>query len=269
VNVDFGKFASSLGMEGNYTKDQINYSRSFLFSFLPFYHMGLRVNYKVNDRAAVNYWVTNGTQQTEPFNGFKDQFAGVTLQPSKNLSWNINYYLGQEHPDVTFYPYGAPPSLTNLPTQQGIPFEYIRHAPTGRLHIFDSYATWQATPSLLLAGEADWVIQRLYTYSPPDHSAAGAAYLRYQLSRNVALAGRFEYLSDRGALFSGVSQALKEGTFTTEYKFGNDFLMRAEWRRDFSNVPYFYTDTVGLLRKSQTTATVGLVWWFGTKQGSW
>lgn len=32
LHVDFGKFASSLGVEGNYTKDQINYSRSYLFN---------------------------------------------------------------------------------------------------------------------------------------------------------------------------------------------------------------------------------------------
>ena len=39
LNIDFGKWASSLGTEGSYTKDQVNYSLSF-FSLLPFYHMG-------------------------------------------------------------------------------------------------------------------------------------------------------------------------------------------------------------------------------------
>src|SRR5262249_26225211 len=37
LTVDFGKWASSLGYENNYTKDQINYSRSYWFNFLPFY----------------------------------------------------------------------------------------------------------------------------------------------------------------------------------------------------------------------------------------
>jgi len=45
--------------------------------------------------------------------------------------------------------------------------------------------------------------------------------------------------------------------------------MRAEWRRDFSNNRYFYTDSLGVLSKQQTTATMGLVWWFGPKQGYW
>ena len=55
LTVDFGKWASSLGLEGNYTKDQMNYSRSYWFNFLPFYHMGARLNYKLNDKIALNY----------------------------------------------------------------------------------------------------------------------------------------------------------------------------------------------------------------------
>jgi hypothetical protein len=212
----------------------------------------------------------NGTQQTEAFNGFKDQFAGVVLQPSKRVTWNVNYYLGQEHPDVIYFPFGVtPPDTPNLGYQQGVPFQYIPNAPRGRMHIFDTYATWQATPKLTIAGEGDWVISRLETNSPPQHTAGGAGYVRYQISRHFAVAGRFEYLDDWGGLFSGAEQALKEGTFTTEYKFGNDFLMRAEWRRDFSNRPYFYTDTPGVLSDEQTTATLGVIWWFGTKQGAW
>ena len=41
LTIDFGKWASSLGMENNYTKDQMNYSRSYWFDYLPFYHMGV------------------------------------------------------------------------------------------------------------------------------------------------------------------------------------------------------------------------------------
>jgi hypothetical protein len=35
LTVDFGKWASALGFENNYTKDQINYSRSYFVNFLP------------------------------------------------------------------------------------------------------------------------------------------------------------------------------------------------------------------------------------------
>jgi cell division septum initiation protein DivIVA len=269
ITVDFGKWASSLGVEGNYTKDQINYSRSFWFNYLPFYHMGARVNYKVNDVLGLNYWVTNGTEQTEPFNGYKDELVGFTLQPRKSVNWTVNYYLGQEHPDVIFYPNAAPGSLPNLPTLQGVPFEPIPNAPKGHLNIIDTYATIQASPKIELAFEGDYVNQRLYTNSLPGYTYGGAWYLRYQVSPRLALAGRGEYLADHAGLFSGTAQVLREATLTTEYKFGDGFLTRLEWRRDLSNQPYFLTDTLGLLRKEQSTAEVGLVWWFGAKQGAW
>jgi hypothetical protein len=265
LTVDFGKWASSLGMEANYTKDQMNYSRSYWFNFLPFYHMGVRAQYPVNDKLSVNYWVVNGTQWAEPFNGFKDQLFGVNVQPRKSVSWTVNYYLGQEHPDFQYQPVGTP----GLPTQQGIPFTPIPNPPRGKLHIFDNYVTWNASPKLTLALEGDYVIQRLQTYSPPSHTDGGAAYVRYQIRPKIALAARSEYMSDHGGLFSGTTQALKETTLTFEYKFTDNFVMREEWRRDFSNQPFFLTDSLGVLRKEQTTAGIGLVWWFGGKQGAW
>jgi hypothetical protein len=267
LTLDFGKWASSMGYENNYTKDQMNYSRSYWFNFLPFYHMGVRANYKFNDKVGVSYWVVNGTQQTEPFNGFKDQFFGLSLQPHKTVSWNVNYYLGQEHPDVVFFPNGGGPP--NLPTEQGLPFSPITHAPNGRLHIFDSYLTWQSTPKLTLGVEGDYVIQRLLKESAPAHTMGGAAYARYQISPKVALAARGEYLSDQGGLFSGTTQALKETTLTYDYKFAEGFLMRTEWRHDFSNVPFFLTDQLGVLNKHQNTATMGVIWWWGNKQETW
>jgi Putative beta-barrel porin-2, OmpL-like. bbp2 len=270
LTVDFGKWASSLGIESNYNKDQMNYSRSYWFNFLPFYHMGVRANYKFNDKFAVNYWLVNGTQQTEPFNSFKDQMAGVVIQPSKSVSWTLNYYLGQEHPDVIQIPNPGP-----APVQPGLSFEPIRPSPDGRLHIFDSYVTWQTTPKLTLAAEADYVIQRLWRHdgpgrpSSPQHVSGGAAYARYQFTPKVALAGRAEYLSDRGGMFSGVTQALKETTMTFEYKLGDGFITRYEWRRDFSNQPYFLSRDFGVFKKEQNTATIGLIWWWGRKQGTW
>ena len=85
----------------------------------------------------------------------------------------------------------------------------------------------------------------------------------------LLLAGRSEYLADIGGLFSNKTQALKEATATFEYKFSEGFLMREEWRTDWSNQPYFLTDTLGVLKNNQSTATIGLVWWFGGKQGPW
>jgi Putative beta-barrel porin-2, OmpL-like. bbp2 len=269
LTLDVGKWASSLGIEGNYTKDQVNYSRSFYFDYLPFYHAGVRASYKVNDKLAVNYWIVNGTNQSEPTNSYKDELFGFTAQPKKNILWNLNYYIGQDHPDVT--------AATNCPApvQPGLCVQQINPAPDGKQHIFDSYVTWNATSKLALSLEGDYLISREWANAAPGESSApshvdgGAAYARYQLTPKLALAGRTEYLSDRGGLFSGTTQALKEFTGTYEYKFGEGFLARVEYRRDWSNVPFFLTNKSGVLSPNQPTATVGLVWWYGGKQGAW
>ena len=95
LTLDFGKWSSSLGLENNYTKDQMNYSRSYYFDFLPFYHTGIRANYQVNDRLALNYWLVNGTNQAEATNGFKDELFGFVVKPRTSITWTFNYYWGK------------------------------------------------------------------------------------------------------------------------------------------------------------------------------
>ena len=270
LNIDFGKWGSSLGIEGNYTKDQRNYSRSYWFDFLPFYHMGVRASLPVNDRFSVNYWVVNGTNQVEATNGFKDELFGFTAKPAKTLTWTMNYYFGQEHPDRAVAANCGP-----IPVQPGLCFTAITPAPNGHTHIFDSYATWQVTPKLVFEIEGDYFIQRLWQNAAPGRSSApmhvvgGAAYLQYLLSPKFAIATRAEYMSDRGGLFSGLSQALKENTVTLDYRVTDGFLMRYEWRRDYSNQPTFLTSVQGAFSKDQNTATLGLIWYWGRKEGAW
>jgi hypothetical protein len=270
LTLDVGKWGSSIGIEGNYTKDQMNYSRAYWFDFLPFYHMGVRASYKVNDELTLNYWLVNGTNQAEATNGFKDELFGFTATPRKTITWNVNYYLGQEHPDRNVVSSSGP-----IPVQPGLAFQAISPAPDGKLHIFDSYVSWQTSPKLTFALEGDYVIERLWKNtapgesSSPSHVIGGAGYAKYQFTPKFAVAGRVEYLSDRGGLFSGITQALKETTATFDYKLSEGFLMRYEWRRDFSNRPSFFTEKNGVLSKEQQTASIGVVWWVGRKEGAW
>jgi Putative beta-barrel porin-2, OmpL-like. bbp2 len=265
LTLDFGKFAGNLGYETNFTKDNFNYSRAYFFNFLPFYHFGLRAKYPVNDKLAVMYHLMNGVQQSEDFNKFKSQEVSLILTPTKKVTWQVNYYVGREQRDV------APqlnPTFASLPTQPGLSTDVIRPEPRGRFHVLDTYVTWLVTDKLTLAAEADYVINRVKEFSPPSRVTGAAAYARYQFTPKFALAGRAEYLSDRGGLFSGVTQALKETTLTADYKLAEGLLMRGEWRRDFSNQLFFLTNAPGVLKKDQNTATIGLIWWFG-KEGSW
>jgi hypothetical protein len=264
--VDFGKWASALGPEGNYTKDQINYSRSYFFSFLPFYHMGLRTTYPVNDRLSFAYWLVNGANQTEDFNGFKSQLAQAVVKPSKNLTWTVNYYNGREQRDL------APalnPGIPAIPSQPGLSTAPVTPVPRGRLHIIDTYAFWNASSRLILGGEFDYVINRLESNSPPQRVTGGAAYLRYQLTPRVYFGQRYERLDDHAGLFSGAAQRLNEVTSTVGFRPVEGFEARLEYRRDFTNVPFFLTRNGGVRVAHQDTFTLGSMWWFGGKTGGW
>jgi hypothetical protein len=245
LTVKFGKFASALGFENNYTKDQINYSRSYYFNFLPFYHFGLDAEYQVNDRLAVAYWLVNGANQTEEFNAFKSQAVLLTLKPEKNTTWNVNYFSGQESP-----------------TRNGL-------TSTGRLHIIDTYMTHNFGDKWTLAAEYDYVVNRTQDSDSPARVQGAVGYAKYQITPAFFLGARFEYLSDRGGLFSGKTQALKDSTLTATYQFAHGYQMRAEWRRDSSNQPFFSSRFGKPLRKEQNTLLLGMIWWFGGKPGGW
>ena len=133
LQIDFGKFASSLGNEGNYTKDQIAYSRAYSFNYLPFYHMGLRANYNVTPKVNVAYWLVNGANDTEDLNGFKSQAVLFTLKPASTVTWNVNYYFGEEARDVQPT---LNPGRTDSPTQPGLPtHEHLSCPERPRAHL--------------------------------------------------------------------------------------------------------------------------------------
>jgi hypothetical protein len=188
------------------------------------------------------------------------------------VTWTSNFHIGQEHPDVQAI---QSPVAPTLPTQPGLSVTPVVPAPDGRLHIFDSYATWQATPNTALSIEADYVISRAWNEpgpgrsTTPSHVYGGALYARQQVTSKAAVAARAEFLRDDGGLFSGATQSLKETTLTYEHKVADGFLMRGEWRIDFSNMPFFLTRDTGVFQTSQQTATLGAIWWWGNKRGAW
>ena len=62
---------------------------------------------------------------------------------------------------------------------------------------------------------------------------------------------------------------LKEFTVTYGFNVADGLQVKTEYRYDWSNVPVFLTSTQNVYSKDQSTATLGLIWWFGRKQGAW
>ena len=159
LQADFGKFASSLGYETNYAKDNSHFSRAYLFNFLPFYHSGLRLTLPVNDKVTLMYTLTNGIQQTEDFNDYKSNHFIAILKPAKSITWTTNYYFGQEQPDAQ-----------------------AAKGPDGFFRVFDTYAAYSPTSKVSLAADVNYVTNEVHKADAALSLQGTAAYARYQVS---------------------------------------------------------------------------------------
>jgi hypothetical protein len=245
LTMDFGKFASNLGFETNYAKDNSQFSRAFLFNFLPFYHSGLRLSLPVQDKVTLMYMLTNGIQQTEEFNNFKSNHFTAIIKPAGAIAWTINYFFGQEQSD------------------SGLP-----NGPNGFFKVFDSYVMYAPTAKVSVAADVNYVTNQTNQGDPTLSLQGLGAYARYQLTTPVGLSVRYERLDDEG-LFGGIEQLLQELTVTAEYKPADGFALRGEFRRDWSDRSFFTSAVPGARHRHQDTALVGLIWWFGNKAGSY
>jgi hypothetical protein len=246
LQADFGKFASNLGYETNYAKDNQAFSRAYLFNFLPFYHSGLRLTLPVHDKITLMYMLTNGVQQTEDFNDFKSNHVTAILKPVSTVTWTIHYYAGREQPD------GGQPG-----------------GPDGVFRVFDTYVTVNATSALMLGVDVNHTTNQVLEDDPSLALQGIGVYGRYQFTSATAVGARYERLDDEG-LFGGIDQVLHEATLTVEYKFGDNFILRGELRRDWSNANFF-PGRLGSAdaRGHQNTALGGGIWVIGNKQGAW
>jgi hypothetical protein len=133
--------------------------------------------------------------------------------------------------------------------------------------VFDTNVAIAATPRLALAVDLNYVTNDVSTIAESSSLQGLGAYARYQLTTSAAVGLRYERLDDEG-LFGGIEQVLQETTLTAEHKLADGFLVRAKFRRDWSNERFFPGRFGGAdLRQAQNTALVGAVWWFGTKDG--
>ncbi len=246
LTLDFGKFYTPIGGEVVDTKDNFNYSRAFTYWYGgPFYHMGLRAKYAINDKVALTGLLVNGWDNVFENNakGSGKSVGGqIALSPNSKFTVIQSYLVGKEAP------------LANVP---------LASARDNVRHIADTLATVYVNDKLTLMGE--------YTLGADGDNdgkrgkwQAYASYLRYALNSRMAFSPRFEIFKDRSGLRSGVGQTLKGLTLTQEFKLIDNFITRVEFRRDFSD-QNFFTNAGGAARKNQNTFIIGLSYFFTTK----
>jgi hypothetical protein len=231
LQFDFGKFVTSAGAEVTETYLNWNYSRSLLFALGPYYHTGLRVTMPVDSN-----W-TLGTQVVTGWNLVRDNNTGKTIgiNSSNTLARGKvtianNYYAGPENDNAN----------------------------AGWRNFYDLVVT--ATESQKLATylnvdigsnrNIDHTMSRFY-------GIAGAG--RYQILHTFAISPRLEYYCDCDGFWSGVPQHLKEFTLTGERKLNDSLIARLEWRRDWSDKPFFQSGGAPLALDHQSMLTLGVV----------
>ncbi|HTU58882.1 MAG TPA: outer membrane beta-barrel protein, partial [Polyangiales bacterium] len=95
LTVYAGLFPTQVGYEGAAVKDNWNWSRSNLFNFLPFFHVGARVAYPLTKTFTLTGAVYNGYNQMTDLNGKKTLSLHGSLVLDK-FFLNIMYMGGDE-----------------------------------------------------------------------------------------------------------------------------------------------------------------------------
>ena len=225
---DFGEFVTPAGYEVIKTKDNWNYSRSVLFTLAkPFYHMGMRTTYSFNDRVSVAGYVVNGWNNIVDNNSRKTVGAQAAVKPFKSLTITETYLGGAEQKGTNAW-----------------------------RHLSDTVATLTLTPKLSLAGNYDYGQDKQSGATVQWQGVAG--YARLQPSSWFAVSPRFEYYNDRDGFTSGMAQKIKEITVTGELKHKDGFLMRLEYRHDFSDIPFWLKNNRFI--DHQDTFTIGVLY---------
>lgn len=246
LELDFGKFVTSAGAEVIESKDNWNYSRSILFAWaIPYFHFGLRSSMPVTKSETVGVQVVNGWNDVTTNNG--GVTVGLTSAYVKpKYTWNLNYYTGPSN-------YNTQMGYRNLIDTT------LLLTPSAKFNAYINYDYAQNRDAIVGTGEEAIGNTNL------NHWQGVAFAARGQISGASGIAGRFEFFNDINGFSTGTAQKLKEFTGTYEYKWAEGMLSRIEYRRDWSDEPFFHKGDTNFV-SAQTTLTAGFIAFFGPKR---
>ncbi len=238
---DMGLFGTIAGLEVAESHLNWNYTRGILWAWNePFSHLGAKLSAPLTDTLTGTLLLVNGFDNAFDQNTGKSYGAQGSLAPGDGFNTTLTWINGPE----------------NAGTNDG----WLRNL------------SWNAWADLGEGFEAMVNLDYISATDPEGVSATSwglGGYLRYHLSDRVRIAERYEFLNDREARSTGLEQLLMENTITLEFQPVADdprFLGRLEYRRDWSDVPFFGCSGCGDgISKSQDTFTIGMSWVFGPR----
>ena len=99
LTVNAGKFATLLGYEVIESPNNLNFSRSFMFSFaIPLTHVGALLSYSFGDWLTLTAGPVVGWDVAKDNNSAMSVMGQITLTPVKDLTTALNWITGPEQP---------------------------------------------------------------------------------------------------------------------------------------------------------------------------
>ncbi len=250
--VDFGKFYTSIGAELTENIYTWHYGRGYMYTNGPYYHFGMRMNKPLTDRLSVGFQVVNGWNNVEDNNSGKTMGFNAAYTTTK-FSWLFNSLIGPEKNNTNKGWRQIYETILNLtPSDQFAGYIDYYH---GR----EAQANGPGTPA------ADW-------------DAIGVSG-KFNMNKTNFVSLRYEFFGDHDGFPTGYGSQvnLQEVTGTLSRHFAPGLEMRAEYRRDFSDKPFFEVHGLGQPLnpgigvftpgpgKHQDTITLGVIASFGVE----
>lgn len=263
-----GKFDTVYGHEVAQSHLNINYTRGVLFNLgQPFFHTGLRADYRVSEQLVVKLLAVNGWNASVDVDAGKSFGVSATLTPADSVAVTAGYLGGPEQSDtitIAADPTTTPPTAARTASVAG--------ANSRLRHLVDVVVDVRPTDPLRLVANGTFVTERVLR--PGGTEAMASWYgveliVRHALGERLAAAARGEYFVDdrhgapTGGLFTGrdgapAKASLATGTLTLEAAPNETLLVRLENRVDHASQRVFADGLTGRTRE-QLTTTVGVV----------
>lgn len=203
VTLTIGNFNTFLGYEVISPASNFNYSTSYMFSYGPFSHTGLKADFDLGSGFSLMAGVFNPTDATE-YNPSNDYVGGAQL--------GYEFDKGSVYLNTIYAPSGV--DSVDAFTQ------------------FDITAGFDVTDDLYLGVNATTASESFVGY---------AAYVQYSVSDDLALGVRAESFTDKGIELLGTDESVFDLTFSANYSVGNLTLI-PEFRLDAFSQDVIATD---------------------------
>lgn len=222
LKLTLGTFGTFIGYELIDATGNVNYSTSYLFSFGPFYHTGLKAEYALTDNLTLMAGVLNDTDSKFDFNG-KKHVGGQLAYVKGDFKAYLNYLGGLQGEDstgfkvnqidlVAAYQLGKVGLGLNV-TNQSRKFESVDGINWMGAALYANYAV---TDKFLLALRAESLSDKEHAIL--GEGEGGTNVMEFTLSANLKIAGGLtlipEFRLDKSntTLFAGKEGDAKDST---------------------------------------------------------